>query len=107
MAENYGRRFIGMKRTASAKRTSKSNDSSTSAGKSKVPSLSSPQLRFVVCVKSGGYVDLEPLKVYKVLADREARAHGMLRVEDASGEDYLYPAGFSHPVQVRPSLFQR
>jgi hypothetical protein len=95
-----------MKRTASEKRTSKSSDSPTSASKSKVPSLSSPQLRFVVCVKSGGYVDLELLKVYKVLADREARARGMLRVEDASGEDYLYPADFFQPVQVTPSLFQ-
>jgi hypothetical protein len=95
-----------MKCTASGKRTSKSSVSSTSAGTSKIPSLSSARLRFVVCVKNGGYVDLEPLKVYKVLADRQARTRGMLRVVDASGEDYLYPADFFEPVQVTSKLFQ-
>jgi hypothetical protein len=105
-AAKHGRRFTGMKRTASGKRTSKSSVSATSAGTSKIPSLSSARLRFVVCVKNGGYVDLEPLKVYKVLADREARTRGMLRVVDASGEDYLYPAGFFRPIQVTSKLFQ-
>ena len=95
-----------MKHMASEKKTSRSSASSTSKNKSRIPSLSSPQLRFVVCVKSGGYVDLEPLKVYKVLADRDARNRGMLRVVDASGDDYLFPADFFQPVQVTKKLFQ-
>ena len=95
-----------MKHMPSGKRTSKSNASSTNKNKPRIPSLSSPQLRFVVCVKSGGYVDLEPLKVYKVLADRDARTHGMLRIVDSSGDDYLFPADFFRPVQVTTKLFQ-
>ncbi len=93
-----------MKRTASEKKNSKSNASSNNGGR-RIPAIMSPRLRFVVCVNSGGYVDLEPLKVYKVRADREARSHGMLRVVDASGEDYLYPADFFQPVQVTAKLF--
>jgi len=60
----------------------------------------------VVCVKNGGYVDLEPLKVYKVLRDAKAAAEGLLRVEDASGEDYVYPARFFLPIQATSRLFQ-
>lgn len=93
-----------MKRTASGKKNSKSNASSTNSGK-RVPALRSPNLRFVVCVKNAGYVDLEPLKVYKVRADRDARSNGLLRVVDASGEDYLYPADFFQPVKVTAKLF--
>jgi hypothetical protein len=50
-----------------------------------------PQL--VLCLRNKGYeVSLERRKIYKVLPDRDAAAHGQLRVIDESGEDYLYPA---------------
>lgn len=95
-----------MKRRASAKKNSKSNGSSTSRATIRLPRLTSPNLRFVVCIDSGGYVDLEPLKVYRVRPDREARTHGMLRVVDASGDDYLYPATFFSPIHASSQLFQ-
>jgi hypothetical protein len=38
------------------------------------------------------------------LADRSAEAHGMLRVVDESGEDYLYPAKFFMAVQLPQPL---
>jgi len=60
----------------------------------------------VVCIKSGGYVDLEPLKVYKVRRDASAVAQGLLRVVDGSGEDYLYPADFFRPIIAAPGLFK-
>jgi hypothetical protein len=51
--------------------------------------------RFVVCVHNAGYpVSLELRKIYQALADPEAEAHGLLRVIDESGEDYLYPQKF-------------
>jgi hypothetical protein len=69
-------------------------------------SISSPKLRYVVCVKTGGHIDLEPLKVYQVRRDAAAKALGMLRVVDSSGEDYLYPMEFFQPIQASPRLFQ-
>jgi hypothetical protein len=30
----------------------------------------------------------------------EAEAHGMLRIVDEFGEDYLFPAGFFVPIEV-------
>ena len=49
--------------------------------------------RLVVCIDNTGYpASLEPRKLYQVLPDPEAKAHGQLRVVDESGEDYLYPA---------------
>lgn len=49
--------------------------------------------RFVVCIDNTGYLaSLEPRKLYQVLPDSEAKAHGQMRIVDESGEDYLYPA---------------
>jgi hypothetical protein len=49
--------------------------------------------RLVVCIDNTGYpASLEPRKLYQVLPDAEAKAHGQLRVVDESGEDYLFPA---------------
>jgi hypothetical protein len=48
--------------------------------------------RFVVCVRNTGYpASLELRKIYQALADDRAEAHGLVRVIDESGEDYLYP----------------
>ena len=51
--------------------------------------------RFVLCVRNTGYpASLELRKIYQALADPEAETHGLLRVIDESGEDYLYPQKF-------------
>ena len=84
---------------ASGKKTSKSNASSTDRSGIKGAS-------FVVCVKTGGYVDLEPLKVYKVRRDVRAAAEGLLRVVDASGEEYLYPESFFRRIEAPAGLFK-
>ncbi len=48
--------------------------------------------QLVVCVNNGGYaVSLEKRKIYVALRDAVAEKHGMLRIVDESGEDYLYP----------------
>ena len=59
-----------------------------------------------VCVRNTGYpASLELRKIYEVLPDSKAAAHGLVRVIDESGEDYLYPKSFfvhlelSQPVE--------
>ena len=54
---------------------------------------SSNNTRFALCIDNEGYpASLETLKVYEVVLDKFADAHGLIRVVDESGEDYLYPA---------------
>jgi hypothetical protein len=50
------------------------------------------QLRFVICIQTDDYEDLEIRKIYRVLPDEAAAIDGLLRIVDESGEDYLYPA---------------
>lgn len=48
--------------------------------------------RFVVCVRNRGFAaSLELRKLYRVIPDREAESHKLIRVVDESGEDYLFP----------------
>ena len=57
--------------------------------------------RFVVCLKNKGYdVSLERRKIYQVLLDPRAAKHGLIRVVDESGEDYLYPQSFFAPIEL-------
>jgi hypothetical protein len=53
--------------------------------------------QLVVCVDNEGYpASLEKRKIYVALRDANAEKHGLLRIVDESGEDYLYPkASFS------------
>ena len=50
--------------------------------------------RFVVCIDAGEYagVDLDVGKVYQALPTEKDRDHGLIRVIDNSGEDYLFAA---------------
>jgi hypothetical protein len=62
---------------------------------------SSRQQGFVVCVRNRGYAaSLEPRKVYVRLKDDAAAAHGLLRVIDESGEDYLFPERLFEAVEL-------
>ena len=57
--------------------------------------------QFVVCLKNKGYeVSLERRKIYQVLPDADAAKHGLVRVVDESGEDYLYPKGFFVAIEL-------
>ena len=50
-------------------------------------------MRFAVCIRNKGYeASLEKGKLYRVIPDRDADAHGYLRIVDESGEDYGYTA---------------
>ncbi|MFL5381979.1 MAG: hypothetical protein ACJ8GN_05655 [Longimicrobiaceae bacterium] len=57
--------------------------------------------RFVVCLQNDDYpASLEVRKLYRVVADSDAAAHGQLRVIDESGDDYLYPVGYFAEVEL-------
>lgn len=56
---------------------------------------------FFLCIKNRGYAaSLQLRTVYQAIADPEAESHGMLRIVDEFGEDYLYPARFFVPIEV-------
>ena len=59
---------------------------------------------FYLCVRNRGYAaSLRLRTVYPSISDPEAEAHGMLRVVDELGEDYLFPASFFVPIEVPES----
>ena len=57
--------------------------------------------QLVVCVDNQGCaVSLEKRKMHVALRDAAAEKHGMLRVIDESGEDYLYPKGLFRSIAL-------
>lgn len=67
-------------------------------------------MKFVVCVNkegfgdlSGEYVDIG--HVYEAIADIDQ--HGMIKIIDQSGEDYLYPASCFEAVTLSDSAEHR
>ena len=60
--------------------------------------------RYVKCVNHGGdNLSLTVGQFYQVLPD-EAEEHGLLRVVDNTGEDYLFDAELFDPIQDLSSL---
>jgi hypothetical protein len=56
---------------------------------------------FAICVQNEGYpASLELWKVYRVLPDEKAAKHGLVRVVDESGEDYLYTESWFVPIKL-------
>src|SRR5215470_10490209 len=56
---------------------------------------------FAICVKNMDYpASLEVRKIYEILPDAKAAKHGLVRVIDESGEDYLYPADYFVPIEL-------
>jgi hypothetical protein len=48
--------------------------------------------RYLLCVKNDRYpASLLVRRLYERLPDAEAESHGLVRVLDESGNDYLYP----------------
>jgi len=57
--------------------------------------------QLVVCIENEDYLaSLERRKIYVALRDPAAEKHGLLRVIDESGEDYLYPKDFFRPIDL-------
>ena len=68
--------------------------------------MAKPQAKqLVVCVDNEGYsVSLEKRKIYVMLRDAMAEKHGLLRIVDESGEDYLYPKMFFRSIALPQSV---
>ena len=59
----------------------------------------------VVCLKNEGYdVALEKRKIYVAIPDASALKHGLMRVLDESGDDYLYPSKYFASVELPTSV---
>ena len=57
--------------------------------------------QFGLCLNNEGYpASLEVGKLYRVIPDDDAVAHGYIRVIDESGEDYAYTASRFHLMQL-------
>ncbi|MDP2751272.1 MAG: hypothetical protein Q8O31_01495 [Rhodocyclaceae bacterium] len=61
-------------------------------------------MKFVVCLSREGFGefstnDLTLGRLYEIFAPPDS--HGMLRIIDDSGEDYLYPASFFESVEIQ------
>lgn len=53
------------------------------------------EAQYVICVKNRNHrASLELRKIYRRLSDTTATRHGLVRIIDESGEDYLYPADY-------------
>jgi hypothetical protein len=58
-----------------------------------------------VCLKNEGYpASLERRKIYVAVRDLLAEKHGLLRVIDESGDDYLYPKALFRPIALPQSV---
>jgi hypothetical protein len=68
--------------------------------------MAKPQAkRPVVCVDNEDYsASLEKRKIYVALRDLAAEKHGLVRVIDESGDDYLYPKIFFRPIALPQAI---
>jgi hypothetical protein len=58
--------------------------------------------QFALCLNNEGYpASLKVGKLYRMIPDEEAAAHGYIRIIDESGEDYAFTADCCHIVPYR------
>lgn len=63
--------------------------------------MSDTPRHFAVCIRNEEHEEsLELRKIYEILDDPRAEEHGMLRIIDEEGEDYLYPKGWFLPIEL-------
>jgi len=54
-----------------------------------------------VCIENRSHkAALDVRKIYRFTQDSSAAAHGLVRVVDESGEDFLYPARYFVPIEL-------
>jgi hypothetical protein len=64
-----------------------------------------PSKYIVICLSNEGYkVSLEKRKIYVAFTDDDAEKHGLVRIVDESGEDYLYPSKLFTQVELPPRV---
>jgi hypothetical protein len=61
--------------------------------------------QLVVCICNESYsASLEKRKIYVALRDLDAEKHGLYRIIDESGDDYLYPKAFFRSIALPQSV---
>lgn len=61
----------------------------------------------VICLNNEGYeASLEKRKIYVALDDDDADKHGLVRIIDESGEDYLYSSKLLTQIELPPRLYR-
>ncbi len=61
--------------------------------------------QLVVCIDNEGYAaSLERRKIYVALRDPAAEKHGLVRIIDESGDDYLYPKKFFRSIALPQAI---
>ena len=89
--------FTGIKRMGSARKITKSKDSSDESAPRGNPVACA---RFVALAMHSRGVDLQAGRFYRVAATSDGAERGFIRVIDDSGEDYLYPQGLFRLYKV-------
>ena len=63
---------------------------------------------YAICLSNEGYeFSLEPRKLYQLLSDPEGQKHGMVRIIDETGEDYLFPADLFAEIELPEAIEKR
>ncbi len=58
-----------------------------------------------VCISNKGYpASLELRKIYRLIPDKAGAKHGLVRVVDEMGEDYLFPEEFFVSLRLPQEL---
>lgn len=62
-------------------------------------------MNWMICLTNKGFeASLETRKIYHAIADEKATRVGMVRLEDESGESYLYPSTMFAPIPIQQNL---
>jgi hypothetical protein len=68
----------------------------------------STEKTYVLCVANLGYeTSLIVRRLYEKMEDTEAESHGMIRVVDESGQDYLFPRILFESLSLPHAIQQR
>jgi hypothetical protein len=66
------------------------------------------EARYVLCVSNEDYeASLVVRRVYQQLPDADAESHGLLRVVDESGEDYLFPKSLFASIVIPRTVSEK
>ena len=98
-----GRKYIGTRRMESEGRS----EDQANTGRLGVKQ-GRARKQFVLCLSNRGFRDaLIPRRLYLQLPDEKASRHGLVRVVDESGEDYLFPTQLFAPIELPPEVRSR
>jgi len=59
------------------------------------------ETQFALCISNKGYAaSLEVRKIYRLIPDQAGAKHGLVRIIDEMGEDYLFPGEYFVPLRL-------